>query len=112
MIYIWQGDPVGQSYREPVYTIGVAARLIRVCSATLRIWEKKGLIKPRRVGKNRFYSQCDVDRLEKIKGLIQNKHINIAGVRRILGTTACWEIKKCSIKERRSCPIYLEYGHA
>lgn len=101
-----------KGYREPVYTIGVAARLLKVCAATLRIWENKGLIRPARMGKNRFYSQCDIDRLERIKGLIQNKRINIAGVKRILNTTACWEIKKCNTNERRRCPIYLEYGNA
>ncbi|MCM8830981.1 MAG: MerR family transcriptional regulator, partial [Candidatus Omnitrophica bacterium] len=31
-------------YREPVYTIGVVAKLLKVCPATLRIWEKKNLI--------------------------------------------------------------------
>lgn len=101
-----------QSYREPVYTVGVVARLLKVCAATLRIWEKKGLIRPARIGKNRFYSQCDVDRLEQIKGLIQKKRINIAGVKGILSTTRCWEIKKCQTKQRQSCPVYLEYGHA
>jgi len=101
-----------QNYREPVYTIGVAARLLNVCAATLRIWEKKGLIRPSRMGKNRFYSQYDIDHLEEIKGLIQKKRINIAGVKRILSTTPCWEIKKCQTKQRRRCPIYMEYGHA
>jgi len=103
---------VKQNYREPVYTIGVAARLLKVCAATLRIWERKGLIQPSRMGKNRFYSQCDIERLEQIKGLIQKKRINIAGVKRILNTTRCWEIKKCQPKQREGCPIYLEYGHA
>lgn len=36
----------------PVYTIGIAAELLGVCSATLRIWEKKGIVKPARIGKN------------------------------------------------------------
>jgi len=30
-----------QDYREPVYTIGIAAKMLNVCAATLRIWEKK-----------------------------------------------------------------------
>ena len=55
-----------QDYREPVYTIGIAAKLLKVCPATLRIWEKKGLIKPARIGKNRFYSKCDIDSMEYI----------------------------------------------
>jgi MerR family transcriptional regulator/heat shock protein HspR len=101
-----------QGYREPVYTIGIVAKILKVCPATLRIWERKGLIKPKRLGKNRFYSKCDIDRLEYIKELIQKKGINIQGVKNILSTTRCWELKKCKSKEREVCPVYLKYGHA
>lgn len=97
-------------YEEPVYTIGVVSRLLRVCPATLRIWEKKGLIKPERLGKNRFYSQSDVDRLKYIRELIQEKRINIEGVKTVLSTARCWEIKKCPPDERGSCEVYRKYG--
>lgn len=99
-------------YKDPVYPIGIVAHLLRVCPATLRIWEKKSLIKPARIGKDRYYSKCDVDRLEQIKDLIQKKRINIQGVKKILSTTRCWEIKKCKPKEKEVCPVYLRYGHA
>ncbi|NQT89968.1 MAG: MerR family transcriptional regulator, partial [Candidatus Omnitrophica bacterium] len=62
-------------YKAPVYTIGIVAKMIGVCPATLRIWERKKLIKPSRIGKNRFYSKCDLDRLEYIKELLQEKRI-------------------------------------
>ncbi len=101
-----------EGYKDPVFTIGIAAGFLKVCPATLRIWERKGLIKPVRLGKNRFYSRCDIDRLEYIKELIQKKGVNIQGVKSILRTTRCWEVKKCSPKERDICPVYLEYGHA
>jgi len=101
-----------EDYTTPVYTIGIAARLLGVCSATLRIWEKKGLIKPKRLGKDRFYSRSDIDRLKKIKELIQDKKINIQGVKKFLDTLRCWEIKKCKREERDVCPVYLKFGHA
>ena len=101
-----------QDYREPVYTIGIAAKLLKVCPATLRIWEKKGLIKPARIGKNRFYSKCDIDSMEYIKDLLQKKRVNIQGVKSILSTTRCWDIKKCKPKVRESCPVYMRYGNA
>lgn len=100
------------SYKDPVYPIGIVANSLKVCQATLRIWERKGLIRPTRLGKNRFYSRCDLDSLEQIKNLIQKKRINIEGVRNILSTTKCWEIKKCKPKERKRCKIYLKYGNA
>ena len=95
-----------QAYTQPLYSIGITAKLLDVCQATLRIWERKGLISPGRLGKNRFYSQCDVDRLERIKGLLRKKRINIQGVRAILATIACWELKHCGPKKRNTCPVY------
>ncbi len=97
-------------YREPVYTIGIVAKTLKVCPATLRIWERKDLIKPTRLGKNRFYSRCDMDRLEHIKELIQKRRINIEGVKQILSTTQCWDVKKCKPEEKKSCKVYLKYG--
>ena len=99
-----------EAYKDPIYTIGIVAKSLKVCPATLRIWEHKGLIKPKRLGKNRYYSRFDMDRLAYIKDLIQKKRINIEGVRNILLTTRCWELKKCRPREREVCPVYLKYG--
>lgn len=93
-------------YSDPVYTIGIIAKLLKVCPDTLRIWERKSLIKPARIGKNRFYSQCDIDRLEYVKSLIRKKKINIQGVKNIFKITRCWELKKCRTKERNTCQVY------
>ena len=95
------------TYKEPVYTIGIVAKMLKVCVATLRIWERKGLIKPERLGKNRFYSRCDIERLEYIKVLLQKRHINIEGIKEILSTIHCWELRKCSPEDRKSCKVYL-----
>lgn len=94
-------------YREPVYPIGVVARLLNVSPATLRIWEKKGVIKPQRLGKNRFYSQCDVDNLEYVRELL-NKGVNIEGVKLLLKSRRCWDIKNCDEHERKNCNFYLQ----
>jgi len=99
-------------YTEPVYSMGIVTKFLKVCAATLRIWEKKGLVKPARLGKNRYYSKFDLDRLERIKDLLQNKRINIEGAKSILKTTPCWEIKQCGLKERNKCPVYLQSGLA
>lgn len=93
-------------YKEPVYTIGITAKTLAVCPATLRIWENKGLIKPARIGKNRFYSRCDWDALSRIKELLQARRINIEGVKNILTTARCWELKRCAPKQRSRCRVY------
>ncbi|HBL16965.1 MAG: hypothetical protein A2X36_00525 [Elusimicrobia bacterium GWA2_69_24] len=104
-------DPDSAGSRgEPVYTIGTAARLLDVCAATLRIWEKKQLLTPVRLGKNRFYSRRDMERLEMIKHLLQKKRLNIEGVKAVLDMDHCWEIRQCSAEDRDVCPVYLYAG--
>ena len=94
---------------EPVYPIGIAAKSLGVCAATLRIWEKKGLVKPARLGKDRYYSSLDMKRLKYIKWLLREKGINIAGVKDLLERSFCWDIKGCSEEERKECPVYKKW---
>lgn len=66
---------------EPLYLIGVAAKLCEMHPQTLRTYERIGLVIPVRVGsKNRMYSQNDIDRLRKIQRLTQDLGVNLAGV--------------------------------
>ena len=70
---------------EPVYMIGVAAKLCEVHPQTLRMYERLGLIHPMRAGsKNRLYSQADIERLQQIQRLTQEMGVNLAGVEVIL----------------------------
>lgn len=98
-------------YSEPVYTMGIVAKALKVCPETLRIWERRGLIKPKRLGKDRFYSKFDLDLLSRIKDLLQNKRINIEGVKSILQNYHCWEIKRCLPEKRNACPVYSRLGY-
>lgn len=70
---------------EPVYTIGVMARLVGVSPQTLRAWEREALISPYRTNtNNRLYSENDFHRLTRIRDLAE-QGINPAGIRAILG---------------------------
>lgn len=70
---------------KPVYMISVAAELAGVHPQTLRIYERKQLICPKRSqGNTRLYSQADIDRLKLIQQLTQEEGINLAGVIRIM----------------------------
>ena len=90
----------------PVYTIGIAAKLLGVCPATLRLWESKSVIKPARIGKDRFYSKCDIDRLAYVKCLLEKRRMNLAGAKEILDRNFCWTVKDCTEEVRRICPVY------
>ena len=71
--------------KRPVYMIGIASELIGVHPQTLRMYEQKGLLRPRKSIKNtRLYSQEDVDRGRYIQSLTQELGMNLAGVRKVL----------------------------
>ena len=70
---------------RPLYMISVAAELAGVHPQTLRIYERKELVRPQRSGGNtRLYSEADIDRLRFIQHLTQAEGINLAGVIRII----------------------------
>ena len=67
-----------------VYMISVAAELAGMHPQTLRIYESRGLISPKRSAKQtRLYSQEDVDRLRRIQELTTELGMNLAGVERV-----------------------------
>ena len=67
-----------------VYIISVAAELAGVHPQTLRIYERKGLLRPSRTpGNSRRYSERDIDRLRTIQRLTQ-RGVNLAGVKMIM----------------------------
>lgn len=67
-----------------VYMISVAAELAGMHPQTLRIYEARGLITPRRSPKNtRLYSRDDVERLQRIQQLTGELGMNLAGVEKV-----------------------------
>jgi MerR family transcriptional regulator/heat shock protein HspR len=73
-----------REWREPVYVISVAAKLVAVHPQTLRLYERVGLVKPARTGNNsRLYSDEDIERLRQIQRLTQ-AGLNLAGVEMVL----------------------------
>lgn len=68
-----------------VYIISVAAELAGVHPQTLRIYERKGLLRPHRTsGNTRRYSDRDISRLQLIQELTQDQGVNLAGVKLIM----------------------------
>jgi MerR family transcriptional regulator/heat shock protein HspR len=77
-------DGMSPDRSQGVYMISVAAELAGMHPQTLRIYESRGLITPKRSPKNtRLYSQEDVDRLRRIQELTSELGMNLAGVERV-----------------------------
>src|SRR6267143_1562367 len=68
-----------------VFMISVAAELANMHPQTLRVYEARGLVEPRRSPKGtRLYSQEDVERLRRIQEMTAELGLNLAGVERVL----------------------------
>ena len=68
-----------------VFMISVAAELADMHPQTLRMYEARGLIEPKRSPKGtRLYSQDDVERLRRIQEMTSEWGMNLAGVERVL----------------------------
>ena len=70
---------------RPRYMISVAAELVGMHPQTLRVYETKGLVRPRRTpGNTRLYSEADLERLRLIQRLTTELGLNLAGVETVL----------------------------
>jgi MerR family transcriptional regulator/heat shock protein HspR len=70
---------------RPRYMISVAAELVGMHPQTLRIYENKGLVRPKRTpGGTRLYSELDLERLRAIQYLTTELGLNLAGVEHVL----------------------------
>jgi MerR family transcriptional regulator/heat shock protein HspR len=70
---------------EPCYVISVAAKMVGVPTYTLRYYERVGIIEPTRSpGNIRLYSDEDVALLRRVRTLMEDLGVNLAGVSIIL----------------------------
>jgi MerR family transcriptional regulator, heat shock protein HspR len=91
-----------------VFMISVAAELANMHPQTLRMYESRGLIEPRRSPKGtRLYSQEDVDKLRRIQEMTAELGLNLAGVERVMDLETEIERMNARIEE-----LELEALHA
>ena len=70
---------------EPVFIISVAARMLGLRTQTLRYYERLGLIEPSRTGGNqRVFSRRDIEKVQRIRDLMEDLGVNLAGVEVLL----------------------------
>jgi MerR family transcriptional regulator/heat shock protein HspR len=85
---------------RPRYMISVAAELVGMHPQTLRIYENKGLVSPKRTrGNTRLYSERDLERLRLIQRLTTELGLNLAGVEVVLRLED--ELRKAHVRIER-----------
>jgi MerR family transcriptional regulator/heat shock protein HspR len=94
-----------------VFMISVAAELAGMHPQTLRMYESRGLIEPKRSPKGtRLYSHADVERLKRIQEMTAVLGLNLAGVERVfeLETMLDGMSRKVQALERRAAELKAE----
>ena len=92
-----------------VFMISVAAELAGMHPQTLRIYEARGLIKPKRSPKRtRLYSQRDVEKLRRIQELTTEVGLNLAGVERVLELEQVMDTMQSELDRMRAQAAQLE----
>jgi MerR family transcriptional regulator/heat shock protein HspR len=93
---------------KPLYMIGVVADMLKLHPQTLRMYEKKGLIRPSRTeGQTRRYSAEDVEEIARVTRLARDLGVNLAGIEIILKMRrriwAKCRIRSAEIAAKRWC---------
>ena len=92
-----------------VFMISVAAELAEMHPQTLRMYEARGLITPKRSPKNtRLYSQRDVERLRRIQQMTSEEGLNLAGVETVLEMEERVESMRAELEKMRRRTRELE----
>ncbi len=102
---LWQSVESVEPDR-PIFSIGTAANMLEVHPRTLRIYEKEGLITPLRKGQRRYYSLNDIQWVTCVRSMIHDQGISIAGIKKLLDYTACWNIVNCPLEKRKNCTAF------
>ncbi len=98
-------------FEEPIYPIRTAAKLLNISVHTLRMYEKENLILPfKKSTSHRLYSKSDIARIECLRNAINVEKISISGIKYILSMMPCWELIKCSQKDRNNCNAFIKHS--
>jgi MerR family transcriptional regulator/heat shock protein HspR len=94
-----------------VFMISVAAELAEMHPQTLRMYEARGLIEPKRSPKGtRLYSHSDVERLRRIQEMTAELGMNLAGVERVFALEQQLDLmaRKVALLEKRAAQLHAE----
>jgi MerR family transcriptional regulator/heat shock protein HspR len=94
-----------------VFMISVAADLAEMHPQTLRMYEQRGLIEPKRSPKGtRLYSHADVERLKRIQQMTAEMGMNLAGVERVFELEDQLAVTSAKVRrlERRAAALAQE----
>ncbi len=97
----------------PVFPMRTAAKLLGVSVHTLRMYEREGLFVPyKKESSQRLFSKTDIERIECIRNAINESKISINGIKMIYSLIPCWDVVKCSERDRKKCSAFNTHDKA
>lgn len=92
---------------DPIYALGVAAKLSETSIYSIRQYIDKGLLIPYTTAANRhLFSDVDISRLKCIKNFLTKQGLNVAGIKAIFAMVPCWVLRPCTENDRNNCDAY------
>ena len=89
----------------PLVKIGAVARQFGVSLDLLRLYEREGLLIPLKSQHGtRYFTPQDYEWIRTLLQLVRRAHVNMAGIRRLLAMTPCWQMRACGHSSRENCP--------
>ncbi len=89
------------------FRIGEAAKILHIHPQTLRLYDRKGVISPRRIGRQRLYSVQDLFLINCVREMIHQEGFNLNSLSIVLKRVECWEINRsCEKAKREKCLYY------
>ena len=90
---------------DPLISIGVLAEKVGLSVSAVRKYENAGLIIAHRTGSGRrLFASEDIVRGRNIRHMIRDLGLNVAGIRRMQALLPCWDLHRCGMATRESCP--------
>jgi len=100
-------DESGDTSRA-VFRIGAVAELLGVHPRTLRLYEERDLVSPKRVRGQRRYSHNDIRWLRCLRRLIHEEGYSLDAIIRLLDFAPCWELRNCPPDVRDKCEAAVD----
>jgi len=92
---------------EPVFTIGIVAKLLNISTESIRAYDRAHLIIPHRSKSgHRFFSKMDIKWIHCFHQYMINGVLHIYDIQKYLAQFSCHSLKHCSIKIKKQCLVY------
>lgn len=92
---------------QPLYTLSVASGLSGIPVHSIKQYILKGLILPYTKESGRhLFSEVDILRLKAIRAMLEDKGLNVAGIKSVLAMIPCWAVRQCSVENRNECDAF------